>query len=293
MSKLDTVKTLMGVSLRELPIRLDEELPSKAYKAIPGASYLTDINPAFMRDAFNTLFGPAGYGWGYEYKADDVSLSTEDVIRKKGQPGQYTETVFFAQLRKLIFWYMLDDDGKLTRHEIPATGASDNKVAAYALKGAITAALGNAASNMGWQKSVYMGERSHNTVRKSKRKATARPASKSKATAKPAIKPKTKPAPKPKAKKVPAKKVADVTKLTLDSFYKIPVGRKAGEPLAAQDLKTLTAYTKMSTRDSAEKQTLKKRAVAFLARKDRKELQKVAVALLKAAQSETASVAAN
>ncbi len=45
------------------------------------------------------------------------------------------------------------------------TPGSDNKNAAYALKGAITSALGNAVSNLGFQEQVYLGKRDHNTVR--------------------------------------------------------------------------------------------------------------------------------
>ena len=59
---LASTKTLTGVALSDLPALLDEELPQGAYKAIPGASYLTDIDPAFMRDKFNQLFGLSGFG---------------------------------------------------------------------------------------------------------------------------------------------------------------------------------------------------------------------------------------
>ncbi|MBT3320714.1 MAG: hypothetical protein HN392_00335, partial [Anaerolineae bacterium] len=258
---LASTKTLTGVSLSDLPALLDEELPKGAYKAIPGATYLTDIDPAFMRDKFNELFGLSGYGWGYSYSAESVSLSKEDVIRKRGQSNQYTEEIYFAQLLELTFWYKLVEDEKITRHEIPATGASDNKVAAYALKGSITAALGNAASNIGWQKSVYMGKRSHKTV--GKKKGTSSKAS-SRNTAQKATKQASKPTPKRVAPKpTPAKLSAKETEL---GAYVIPTGPKSGQALVDQNLKALTFYAKkMRTGGDEDKKALKEAASAFLA----------------------------
>jgi len=258
---LASTKTLTGVSLSDLPALLDEELPKGAYKAIPGATYLTDIDPAFMRDKFNELFGLSGYGWGYSYSSESVSLSKEDVIRKRGQSGQYTEEIYFAQLLELTFWYKLIEDEKITRHEIPATGASDNKVAAYALKGAITAALGNAASNLGWQKSVYMGRRSHKTVGKKKSTSSRKPDQK---TTKPTQKKVSKPTPKKVApKSAPAKLSAKEAEL---GAYVIPTGPKSGQALIEQNLKALTFYAKkMRTGGDEDKKALKEAASAFLA----------------------------
>jgi len=258
---LASTKTLTGVSLSDLPALLDEELPKGAYKAIPGATYLTDIDPAFMRDKFNELFGLSGFGWGYAYSSESVSLSKEDVVRKRGQPNQYTEEIYFAQLLELTFWYKLVEDEKISRHEIPATGASDNKVAAYALKGAITAALGNAASNIGWQKSVYMGKRSHKTV--GKKKSTSSKVS-SRNTAQKATKKASKPTPKRVAPKpAPAKLSAKETEL---GAYVIPTGPKSGQALIDQNLKALTFYAKkMRTGGDEDKKALKEAASAFLA----------------------------
>ena len=255
---LASTKTLTGVSLSDLPALLDEELPKGAYKAIPGATYLTDIDPAFMRDKFNELFGLSGFGWGYAYSSESVSLSKEDVVRKRGQPNQYTEEIYFAQLLELTFWYKLVEDEKISRHEIPATGASDNKVAAYALKGAITAALGNAASNIGWQKSVYMGKRSHKTVGKKKSASSRKTVQK---VSKPIS---SKPAPKNAAPKpAPVKLSVEEAKL---GAYVIPTGPKSGQALVDQNLKALTFYAKkMRTGGDEDKKALKEAASAFLA----------------------------
>ena len=251
---LVSTKTLTGVSLSDLPALLDEELPKGAYKAIPGATYLTDIDPAYMRDKFNQLFGLSGFGWGYAYSAESVSLSKEDVIRKRGQPNQYTEEIFYAQLLELTFWYkLIAEDGTISRHEIPATGASDNKVAAYALKGAITAALGNAASNLGWQKSVYMGKRSHKTVGKNKKTTNATPA-------------RSKSALKPARKTAKAKAQKPAARVVTESDFVIPTGPKAGQALSAQDLRAITFYAKkMKVQGDPEKKALQEAALSVLA----------------------------
>jgi hypothetical protein len=88
---------------------------------------------------------------------------------------------------------------------LDASGGSDNSSASYAMKGAITNALGNAASNIGFQESVYLGHRSHKTVKAPAQKApvqkAAAPAPAGCCSA-PASKPapaKAKPAPAPAA----------------------------------------------------------------------------------------------
>ena len=288
---LESTKTLTGVSLVDLPALLDEELPKKAYKSIPGADYLTDIDPSYMRDKFNKVFGLSGFGWGYSYSTESISVQQGDVTYKKGKPGEYTKAIWFAELLELNFWYKLQkEDGAITTHEIPATGASDNAVAAFALKGAITAAIGNAASNLGWQKSVYMGLRSHKTVGKKKAapKRTTQAAATAKTTpAKAAAKPaSSKPVPKPAPQKNAVQSV-----LTLDSFFKIPLGPKTGEPLAAQEIRNIQFYAKMKTGGDANKILLSEKAQAFLKRPDKEELHTLAASLWAEAQAPVAVAA--
>lgn len=144
--------TLTGLSLVEAIRKLDEELPEDAYKPVPGAVELTDISPAHMRNVLNTVFGLCGLGWGYTFDASDVTVEQEG-------------NRYVAILKHLVFWYkVVHEDGTLGTATVDSTGASENYQPAYALKGAITSALGNAASNIGFQESVYMGRRSHRTV---------------------------------------------------------------------------------------------------------------------------------
>jgi len=267
MNMLEVFYTLVGIPLSQIPSLLNELLPADAYKAISSAKYLTDISPAWMRKKLTEFFGLVGFGWGYSYDASTITITKVEVVRKRGQRDEYTEFVYFVEILFFTFWYKVQDkDGNVTRHEIQATGGAENKVAAYALKGALTAALGNAVSNLGWQEDVYLGKRSHLTVRKKKKaKRPAKSASSAKPT--PAKKPAT-------AKAKPAPKA----ELTLDDFYKIPIGNKAGQPLAAQDMKAINFYAKMKA-DTPEKAELKKRAQAFLKREDREALHNVALAL--------------
>ena len=44
---IDNFKTLAGFTLAEAAIRFDAELPKDAYKKVPGAADLTDIDPVW------------------------------------------------------------------------------------------------------------------------------------------------------------------------------------------------------------------------------------------------------
>lgn len=142
--------TLTGLTLAEALAKLDEQLPADAYSPVPGPVALTDIDPGYMRHVLNAVFGPCGLGWGYTYESADLELT-------------FHEKTVTAMLKRLEFWYILVNDA-VKRHTLYATGASDNRNAQYAMKGALTNAIGNAVSNIGFQESVYLGKRSHATV---------------------------------------------------------------------------------------------------------------------------------
>jgi len=148
---MNTYTTLTGLTMDQVAEKLDAELPPDAYSRIPGAVDLTDIDPAYMRNALNSVFGLCGVGWGYDYTVADLDIS-------------FGEKSVAAVCRRLTFWFKLKDDDGIRCFEIPATGASENRNPQYAMKGALTNALGNAVSNLGFQESVYMGKRSHTTV---------------------------------------------------------------------------------------------------------------------------------
>jgi hypothetical protein len=230
--------TLTGLTLAELAAKLDAQLPAEAYKAVPGGADLTDIDPNYMRKVLNECFGLCGVGWGYAYNAADMHTETQE---RSGANGK--RMVQAATLKHLRFWYRLaDPEGHQVTCEIDASGGSENSVEGYAMKGAITNALGNAASNIGFQESVYLGKRDHKTVKK--------PA----------------PAPKPAAPAAPQPEPAAQVPAGDDpSGYVIPLGQRSGQLLGDQPLNVIEWYAhQMAAGNSADKQALQAAAAAFL-----------------------------
>lgn len=254
-------KTLTGLTLDEVATRLDAELPGDAYKAVPGGADLTDIDPNYMRKTFNEVFGMCGVGWGYKFSPADLHTEIENRPRSSGG----TRRVYVAALLHLTFWYRLvtgNGNGASINglHEVDASGGSENDVEAYAMKGAITNALGQAASNLGFQQSVYLGLRSHKTVG-GRKTAKSAPKSAPVAASKPASA--TKPAP------VAPQTVAPADDLTR---FLVSIGKRAGKTLGevyaegVEGRKALEFYTTMATGSNREKEALKNAAISFLAK---------------------------
>ena len=244
-------KTLTGMLLESVAAKLDAELPKDAYKAVPGAADLTDIDPNYMRKTLNEVFGLCGIGWGYKY--DSAEMHTEIEERKRSN-GQGTRRVYVATLRRLTFWYKLSDaDGNVVMCEIDASGGSDNDVEAYAMKGSITNALGHASSNLGFQESVYLGKRSHKTVGKTS------------APAKAAVSAASKPAAvAPKVSK-PAATAPVLASVGSDpAGFVIQVGQRAGQKLGDQEHKVIEWYANSMKASSDQQATLQNAARSLL-----------------------------
>ena len=153
----DELNTLMGYTLAEVREILDRELEPAAYSPVPSGADLTDIKPAWLTETLNRVFGMAGVGWAFSFAPEHMRVTTD--TDRKGR------TVYHAVLTHLSFRYRLMVNDELVWSEpIPANGGSDNYDEAYATRGALTNALGAAASKIGWQISVYQGKRSHRTV---------------------------------------------------------------------------------------------------------------------------------
>src|SRR5512143_3521968 len=154
-----TAKTVTGFTLEQVVAELQKPLPAAAYKPVPGASDLTDIDPAYLTEAATKVFGPIGFGWWYDYAPTDLTVSAEVRTAKSGR--EYT--VFTASLHKLIVRYRLIDatGNTLISEPITATGGNDNEVESYAVRGALTNAIGAAFAKLTWQLPVYKGELSH------------------------------------------------------------------------------------------------------------------------------------
>jgi hypothetical protein len=154
-----TAKTVTGFTLEQVVAELQKPLPAAAYKPVPGASDLTDIDPAYLTEVATKVFGPIGFGWWYDYAPTDLTVSAEVRTAKSGR--EYT--VYTASLHKLIVRYRLIDaaGNTLISEPITATGGNDNEVESYAVRGALTNAIGAAFAKLTWQLPVYKGQLSH------------------------------------------------------------------------------------------------------------------------------------
>ncbi len=154
-----TAKTVTGFTLEQVIAEMQKPLPASAYKPVPGASDLTDIDPAYLTEVATKIFGPIGFGWWYDFAPADLTITAEARTAKSGR--EYT--VYTASLHKLIVRYrLIDASGKVLISEpITATGGNDNEVESYAVRGALTNAIGAAFAKLTWQLPVYKGQLSH------------------------------------------------------------------------------------------------------------------------------------
>jgi outer membrane biosynthesis protein TonB len=159
---LGACHTLTGMPIGDALKRMKEVLPPRAYKAVPGAVGLTDINPAYLTDVATQVFGICGIGWSINYKGNDMSLVARETTTRNGN----ARTVFSANLlhMELQFAYV-DPNGEVKMSApIPASGGSENDTESYATRGALTNAIGAAFAKLCWQLPVYQGKVDHNNA---------------------------------------------------------------------------------------------------------------------------------
>lgn len=148
--------TLTGKTAEEIVEELKEHLPAGAYSAIPHATYLTEIDPAYLREKLTEVFGIAGFGWWFDYGEDDLITWTEQRNNK---------THFFAYFKRFEFRYRYreEEDGEVkVSRAILSSGGSDNRAPGDAVEGAITNAIGKSAKKLLFQLDVYKGLLTHN-----------------------------------------------------------------------------------------------------------------------------------
>jgi len=100
-----TAQTVTGFTLAQVVAEMQKPLPAAAYKPVPGATDLTDIDPAYLTEVATKVFGPIGLGWWYDFRPGDLAISAEARTAKSGR--EYT--VFTASLHKLSVQYRLID----------------------------------------------------------------------------------------------------------------------------------------------------------------------------------------
>ena len=249
-----TAKTVTGFTLEQVVSELQKPLPASAYKPVPGASDLTDIDPAYLTEVATRVFGPIGFGWWYDFAPTDLTISAEARTAKSGR--EYT--VYTASLHKLIVRYRLIDaaGSTLISEAITATGGNDNEVESYAVRGALTNAIGAAFAKLTWQLPVYKGQLSH---RNAATFGDKKPTTPIKATA-------TKPASEP----IPATVSGNGHDADLEALlnYVIPPAiqsKHAGKKLGEVSAQVIEWYATKMAVTTPESQELKDKATALLA----------------------------
>ena len=160
------LETIAGIEIMEAFRKLDYEMEPNAYKKIEGGKAgrmnLTDINPGYLPTQLLEIFGPLGFGWGYDLICLESELN--DVVRASGKADKE-----WRARATVAIWYRLRSGEEVFKSDpISAPGGSTNTQQEWAEKGAITCALGAAWFFAGYQVSVYQNKRSHESVRKPK-----------------------------------------------------------------------------------------------------------------------------
>lgn len=158
------MRTLTGLSLDEAIQRIREPMDKDAYKPIPGSRGLTEIDPHYSCERFTEVFGLCGIGWKFEYGEVELERTTQ------GKHDAFEANVH------LKLQYRIDMDGTLEWSEvIPSNGGSVNVSKPYAIRGAITNALGSAFSRLTFQLPIYQGIAFPDVGKKGKRSGNGTP----------------------------------------------------------------------------------------------------------------------
>ncbi len=147
--------TFTGIPVADIPARLAEPFDDpKAYRGVPGAADLTDINTGHMLERLTLIFGPKGPGWNFLWSSNDMEIVNP------------LEKRVLARLKYALFTYTLyDETGTATTYEIQTSGANANEMV-YAEEGARTSALGAAIKGLCFQLPVYKGHLDHHNAGK-------------------------------------------------------------------------------------------------------------------------------
>ena len=138
--------TLTGKTMQEVREYLDRTLPPEAYGDVPGRSYLTSIQPMYLRESLTDCFGAVGEGWWTE------------VVRETVEPIEGGHNEWYGEIRLELFYTLYDSVKEYISRPITGFGGDASKHREDVLKGAFTNALGAAGKELLWQTGVYKGE---------------------------------------------------------------------------------------------------------------------------------------
>lgn len=164
--------TLTGLTIEQALAKMSEILPPRAYKKVGGtAADLTDISPAFLTKCMNDTFGMVGIGWKFDFDPSASLPVREERVKRNGE--KYEVYVSFISYLSLQYRF-IDRAGEMHwSAPIVASGGADNEIPEWAARGALTNALGAAASKMNWQIGVYLGYVDHNNAEAAYKKQQA------------------------------------------------------------------------------------------------------------------------
>lgn len=151
----EDLRTMSGKTPDQVKAIMVAHLEPEAYTAVGGRSYLTDINPAYMREALTEAFGLAGIGWWIE--ADDPQLKDTGV-----PDGKNLRWLGTMKISLYYHYYHVRDGGVMKASNALigfGTGKSDHPE--DALKGAKTNGIGDACKELLWQLDVFKGKIGH------------------------------------------------------------------------------------------------------------------------------------
>jgi hypothetical protein len=152
--------TLTGFTMSEALTQMQAVLPPAAYKSIPGSNAdLTDIDPSYLTEWATRLFGACGIGWFYDYAPESLSIVATEKTAKSGR--QYTNYDALITRLELVYTYFDNDGNQHFSTPIVSNGGSGNEDRGYAVRGAITNAIGAAFAKLLWQLPVYKGIVTH------------------------------------------------------------------------------------------------------------------------------------
>jgi hypothetical protein len=172
----NALKTLTGMTLTEALEKFQSPLEPAAYKGVPGGANLTDIDPSYLTEIATQVFGICGIGWFYTCRNPQVRSEPRSSSRR-----EYAAYVASVELELRYRVWTIDESTMITSEPVLSTGGSENEVEAYAVRGALTNAIGAAFAKLCWQLPVYQGKLTHqnagkvSAMAKAKESAMAQP----------------------------------------------------------------------------------------------------------------------
>ena len=147
------LRTLNGYSPQQVLAEMQKPLEANAYKKVQGAgANLTDIKSPYLVETLTRLFGMYGIGWMTRH--GPITVDKYNTVTSSGKD----RLVYDAQVMDFELVLVWDNGGVAASTTIDSTGGSDNDVQEYAIRGALTNALGAAAARMLWQLHIYKNQ---------------------------------------------------------------------------------------------------------------------------------------